>query len=231
MVGRASLKGYLLEEIIAYLIQNTGYNLLVDPIQDSRELEKKGNGLVVKGRGAVHQADVIGQLAWIPAFTFPIRLFVEAKCTNNKTGIPEVRNAVGVLADINQNYSPIREKGDSFQHFSYRYALFSTSGFTSTASDMALAHQISLIDLSGPDFEDIRKLLDHVADVLIDQLKSNEINEDDNYISNQSLQKNEKSLLQLFRLYMRKILKTWPLQNKEPISSSEIRYLRKASQN
>jgi hypothetical protein len=36
MIGKESLKGYILEEVIAYLIKNTGYNLLVDPIQDPR---------------------------------------------------------------------------------------------------------------------------------------------------------------------------------------------------
>lgn len=230
MIGRESLKGYILEEIIAYLIRNTGYNLLVDPVQDQTELIKKGNGLVVKGRGAVHQADVLGQLAWIPAFTFPIRLFVEAKCRNVKTGLPQVRNAVGILEDINQNYSPVSEGKVKIQRFSYCYALFSTSGFTSTAADMALAHQISLIDLSGPNFRDLRDLLDEVAAMLLEDLNLKLDNLDeiqtlrDEYTNQR---KPSKSIIQLFRLHIRRLLDTWPLKQILPLNGHEYNYLQK----
>lgn len=233
MIGKESLKGYILEEIIAYLIRNTGYNLLVDPIQDKRELARKGNGLVVRGRGAVHQADVLGQLAWIPAFTFPLRLFVEAKCRTIKTGIPEVRNAVGVLDDINQNYSPVREGQPLIQRFSYRYALFSTSGFTTTASDMALAHQISLIDLSGPDFEDLRCLVDEVAEMVLKDLRKQDTDKaggiKDAVIhtnDDQNQRKPQKSIPLLFRLHMRQILDTWPMQENGPLNHLEYEYMR-----
>lgn len=168
MIGRDSFKGYVLEEILAYLVRNSGYRLLAHPRQDPRNLKQRGSGLVVQGRGAEHQVDVLGELAWIPAFTFPIRLFVEAKCKNRRVGIEAVRNAVGVLEDLNQRFSPAEQYGFRrsvlIQQYSYRYALFSTSGFTDSASDMALAHQISLIDLSGREFRDLRLLLDRVAD-------------------------------------------------------------------
>src|SRR5207249_10310278 len=147
-----SLKGYILEEVLAYLIKGTGYDLLVDPTQDPRDLDWARNGLVVKGRGAVHQVDVLGQLSWVPAFTFPLRLFLEAKFREDTTGISTVRNAIGVILDINQNNSPTREQKPIFQKFQYVYAICSTSGFPESAQDMALAHQISLIDLSDAEY-------------------------------------------------------------------------------
>jgi hypothetical protein len=165
----ASFKGKLLEEILAFLIRNSGYQLLVDPAQDPDELGRRGNGLVVKGRGAVHQADVLGQLGWMPAFTFPIRLFVEAKWQDSsKIGLGEVRNAVGVLQDINQNYSvqngPNRQR--LIRRFNYTYTLFSTTGFTAPAEEMALAHLISLVDLSGPEFADLRSAVNDLGQFL-----------------------------------------------------------------
>jgi hypothetical protein len=165
----ASFKGKLLEEALAFLVRNSGYRLLVDPIQDPNELQKRGCGLVVKGRGALHQADVLGQLGWIPAFTFPIRLFVEAKWHDrSKTGLGVVRNAVGVLQDINQNYSV--QVGDTrprlVRRFNYTYALFSTTGFSAPAEEMALAHLISLIDLSGPQFDELRSIVSDLAELL-----------------------------------------------------------------
>jgi len=104
----------------------------------------------------VHQADVLGELAWVPAFTFPIRLFVEAKFRGSKVGLPEVRAAVGIVDDLNQNFSPIFPGSQpSMQRYAYRYALFSASGFTATAVDMATAHQVSLVDLRAPGFHDL----------------------------------------------------------------------------
>ena len=171
---KASLKGYLLEELLAYLIRNTGYKLLVDPRQDTKELARRGHGLEVKGRGSYHQVDVLGQLGWIPAFTFPIRLFVEAKCRSKTTGIPVVRAMIGMLADINQNYSPIQASRGKKKILSKRYtycgAIFSTSGFSEYATDLAVAHHVSLIDLSGPDFHDLRSLLDDLTDSIFDNL-------------------------------------------------------------
>lgn len=164
-----SFKGKLLEEVLAYLIRNSGYRLLVDPSQDPDELERRGNGLVVRGRGAVHQVDVLGQLGWIPAFTFPIRLFVEAKWhARAKTGLPEVRNAVGVVQDVNQNFATRNHGGRArlVRRFSYCYSLFSTTGFTLPAQEMALAHQISLIDLSGHEFADLRQIIDDLGQFL-----------------------------------------------------------------
>ena len=169
-ISKDALKGYILEEVLAYLIRTTGYKLLVDASQDPRDLETRGNGLVVKGRGGVHQVDVLGQLEWIPAFTFPLRLFVEAKFRNTKTGIDAVRNAVSVLLDINQNNSPTREQKVFLQKYQYVYALFSTSGFTKPAMDMALAHQISLIDLSGDEYRDLRNIIKQSAENIVGRI-------------------------------------------------------------
>ncbi len=168
-INAESLRGYILEEVLAYLIRNTGYKLLVAKSQDPHSLEERGNGLVVKGRGANHQADVLGELQWIPAFTFPIRLFVEAKFRNGKTGIGSVRNAVGVVLDINQNNFPSRESGEIFQKFHYAFALFSTSGFSPQAMSMALAHQISLIDLSGLEFQSLLESIAETSDKVVER--------------------------------------------------------------
>jgi hypothetical protein len=114
---------------------------------------------------------VLGQLSWVPASTFPIRLFVEAKFySRTPIGIPAVRNAIGVVEDLNQYSAPSSPSmGPVSQRLNYRYALFSTSGFTDEASRLALAHQISLIDLSGSDFADLRRLVTSLADTLFER--------------------------------------------------------------
>ena len=162
-----TLRGYVLEEILARLIQNTGYRLLVDESQDREELRNLPHGLAIRGRGGDHQVDVLGELAWIPAFTFPLRLIVEAKARVSKSGIDDVRNAVGVVTDVNENFSRVMlPHAVRLQKFAYRYALFSTSGFSAPATVYTVAHQISLVDLSTQDFSDVVQLADDVARVI-----------------------------------------------------------------
>jgi hypothetical protein len=162
-----TLRGYVLEEILARLIRNTGYLLLVDERQDPDELKNVHNGLAVRGRGGEHQVDVLGELDWIPAFTFPLRLIVEAKARGHVTGIGVVRDAFGVVSDVNQNFTRVAgARGALVQRYSYRYAIFSTSGFSAPAADFALAHQISLVDLSAAEFADLVAAADEVSKTL-----------------------------------------------------------------
>jgi hypothetical protein len=174
MASKEAWGGYILEEILAYLIRRAGYKLLTDPKQDRRELIRRGAGLAVIGRGGRHQADVLGQLGWIPPFTFPMRLFVEAKYRSQKVKIQEIRNALGIIEDINQNSYPLRENKILLKRYHYSYALFSTSGFSADASKMALAHQISLVDLSGPDFIKLRNEISETAENLVHTINSYE---------------------------------------------------------
>lgn len=207
LLSKESLRGYILEEVLAFLIRQTGYKLLVDRSQDTRDLDHRGNGLVVKGRGGVHQVDVLGQLEWIPAFTFPLRLFIEAKFRKRKTGIDIVRNAVGVALDINQNNSPTREEGIFPQRYHYAYALFSTSGFSEYAVDMALAHQISLIDLSGEDFRELRRVINRTAESIINNIGVGRIS---SYIDNEQIDSNRNEIVNKIRYTLRKSLGTLP---------------------
>ncbi len=145
------LRGYMLEEVLAYLVKKSGFNLLVDASQDRNNLAMKRGDLVVRGRGKYHQANVLGQLEWTPAFTYPLRLFVEAKFRKDPIGIDVVRNAISILLDVNQK-STLNEEDILLQKYHYVYALFSTSGFTEDSVYMGLAHQISLIDLNSSDY-------------------------------------------------------------------------------
>jgi hypothetical protein len=165
-IGSASLRGYILEESLAYLVRQSGYSLLVSPAQDPDALASRGNGLVVRGRGADHQVDVLGELDWTPSFTFPLRLFLEAKSHSSKIGIQAVRNAVGVLTDVNQrNVQAVREP--LTRRFRYAYALVSTSGFSGPAANMAFAHEVSLVDLSGPEYLRLRTEISRAAESLV----------------------------------------------------------------
>lgn len=156
MTYRATIRGYLLEEALAWLLRHSGYRLLVHESQDPDELVMRNGALHVKGRGAVHQADVLGEFALTPAFSLPIRLFIEAKYYRTPCQLQVVRNGHGVLHDVNENFVHHPDSRPR-RRYQYAYALFSASGFTHPAQDYALAQQISLIDLSGESFRWLRE--------------------------------------------------------------------------
>ncbi|MFE2261051.1 hypothetical protein [Streptomyces griseosporeus] len=180
MVNLRSLRGYLLEEVLAWLLRSSGYRLLTEQDEQARPpwkvLEKRKHGLVVRGRGAWHQADTLGELPYVPPFSLPIRLFAEAKFTRPKVGLATVRNGHGVVHDLNENVVATLGNGAGPHRprvrYHYSYAIFSTSGFTQDAQEFALAHQLSLIDLSVPDFRPLRDLVQSAAKAVYDAAKS-----------------------------------------------------------
>lgn len=155
MVDASVWRGYILEEVIPYLIRNAGYDLIHDTV-DEEHLEAGGRGLRVRGRGSRHQIDVLGELRWVPAFTYPFRLGIEAKFRSDTTGVGVVREAIANLKDINES----QKAGKDFQ---YVYSIFSTQGFSDDAYELAAAHHIPLVDLGGERFSDLRRDIRRLA--------------------------------------------------------------------
>lgn len=155
-------RGALLEELVLKLLKMVGYRIIADP--DPTEGTRNGGaGLELRGRGEWHQIDALAAFDRTPAFMYPLRLLVEAKCYQKKSrvGIGIVRNSVGVLKDIDENFFSYSLEGDSKDdsargaRFNYRAAIFSSSGYSKPALRYALAHQIYLIQykdvsLMGP---------------------------------------------------------------------------------
>lgn len=165
----SSLRGYVLEELLASLLQSSGYDLIVHSSQDPAALTMAGNGLRIRGRGADHQVDVLGQLRIRIPFMHRLRLFVEAKYRTDPSGLGDVRNAIGVINDVNEHYSwaVAQNARPNYNRYHYRYALFSATGFTEGAQRYAITQQISLIDLSAPAFEWLLNAADRVARALL----------------------------------------------------------------
>ena len=161
LTNKKQINGYVLEEVVSFLIRNSGYKVLTPSSSgDDPDLRVNGNDIRVLGRGSTHQVDVLGELDISLAFTFPLRIFVEAKCyENKKMGLNIIRNAVGTILDVNQNYFPrIEEKPRIKYHYSY--VIFSTSGFSRWAINMAAAHQISIVDFSTQPYQDLVSAID-----------------------------------------------------------------------
>lgn len=171
----SAARGAILEELVLYLLTKVGYRTIQ---ADIAEGTRDGHsGLEVKGRGAWHQVDALAAFDRTPAFMYPLRVMVEAKCysVGNTVGIEVVRNAVGVLKDISENYFIFRspktnETEVHVPRFNYHAAIFSTSGYSSAAQRYAIAHQVFLIQYSripvlDPVIEGLQSLDEtHIAD-------------------------------------------------------------------
>ena len=154
---KSQFRGYILEEILANLIRTSGYTLITKAPYNDPDLINEGGDLIVKGRGAKHQIDVMGELNWIPAFNYPLRLMSEAKFRKKKVDIDVIRREVGILADVNQNY--FVSDNEIKPRYCYSSVIFSTSGFKDSAIDMAIAHQIQLADLSDSEYFELKNMI------------------------------------------------------------------------
>jgi len=147
------VKGVILEEFVLRLLSSAGYRVLGGS-EDAADVKKASGGLYLQGRGDWHQTDALVAYDHTPAFIYPIRLIVEAKAysrnsrNQGRVGLNVIRNAVGVLKDVNENYFSLLDT-DSVEHkikrFNYVYAIFSLNGFTDNAQRYAIAHQVFLI--------------------------------------------------------------------------------------
>ena len=124
------IRGAILEELVLVLLDKAGYRILNE--NDGDELRNGPNGLELQGRGEWHQVDALVSYDFTPAFIYPLRLIVEAKAYDTKVGIDVIRNAVGVVKDVNENYFTHKStQGQEYKirRFNYAYAVFSLNGF------------------------------------------------------------------------------------------------------
>lgn len=221
---KSQARGYLWEVIIERLIKVNGYDIVSQSNGD--DIIQGNNGLRVRGRGGEHQFDSLGEFKITPPFMFPMRLFVEAKFydENRKVQIDKIRMAVGILQDINTNYSTVTIPNNQLsllKKYDYHYVLFSTSGFTKDAQKMALAHRIKIIDIGFSKIKELKILIEEIVDELDskfsdskDEIPSDWFNRFKNefrdFINNQKYRSNNQEYLsdleQLSRVYEKLIL-------------------------
>jgi hypothetical protein len=147
MAPLSNIRGMLLEEILLYLLESTGYKTVEAPRNDPT-LESGPAGIMVRGRGGSHQIDAIADFEITHPFSHPARLLVEAKCFSRRkrVGIDIVRAAVGTLKDVAEYWIAGRGAVPK-ERYHYQYAVFSATGYSKDAQRYAFAQDIYLIPL------------------------------------------------------------------------------------
>ncbi|MDT2830697.1 hypothetical protein P7H62_05305 [Vagococcus carniphilus] len=172
---KGQARGYLLEIMLEKLLKVNGYNVITQP--DNCDIFIKGNGLNLRGRGGFHQFDSLGTLRITPPFMYPLRIFLEAKfySDGSNVGIDVVRKGVGILQDVNTNYSTVLMNDNelSLPRYNYNYTVFSASGFSKGAQLYAIAHKIYLVDLDN-EFLIIKRGITGLVDWLFNELGTDE---------------------------------------------------------
>lgn len=125
--------GYLLEYTILKLLKKLNY---INVVQ--KEL---------KGRGSYHQIDAVGIFNVPSPFIYPIRLICEAKY--HKVKLPEIRNFLGVIKDISENYFI---KSNNNKRYNDIGCFFSLKSFSPKAQNYAWAQNIFLVSLAGCEY-------------------------------------------------------------------------------
>ena len=125
-------KGYIFESVILKLLQKSGYINI--------------RSSVLRGRGAYHQIDAYGIFSIPTPFIYPLRLICETKCYKNSIKLPHIRNFVGVMKDISENYI-IGEHNNRNTPDRYTDAgcFFGAGSFTIPAQEYAWAHNIFIV--------------------------------------------------------------------------------------
>lgn len=158
-------RGYLFEKLIERLLNKAGYEYLPPDVTPDR----------LKGRGALHQIDAFGKFWFQIPFVYPIRLIAEAKWLKRGARLHHLRDFVGVLKDVSENYFVGTETGSSefdrliLQRYTDCGAFFSMTSFSIPAQRYAYAHGVFLINFKGSEImepiknelekKDVQKLL------------------------------------------------------------------------
>lgn len=200
MASIGQIRGALLEEIVLHLLENVGYRI----VNSGEDGTKDGSaGLEIQGRGEWHQVDALASFDYTPSFMYPLRIIVEAKCHTKRVGIDVVRNSLGVLRDVTENYfthHPNNNEELKMQRFNYHSAIFSSSGYTEEAQRYAIAHQILLIQYQRISI--IRPVIDALIRMNVEHFINGNHNQRGGYVNF-----NQHNPFKLLRKTFREVLK------------------------
>lgn len=156
------VKGAIFEVVVKKLLEKNEYE---ECKPDNEQVDYKGR---VRGRGEWHQIDALGRWKYSIPFVYPIRLLCEAKCLNQPVGLPVIRNFVGAIKDISENYFVEDNQNIDKRMLSKRHtdcgSVFSVSGFTNQAQRYAYAHNIFLVSYeNNPIIDEFKKIVEDTA--------------------------------------------------------------------
>jgi hypothetical protein len=185
-MSASKLKGSLLEYIVRRLLLNCGFTNVVP---DGLLIFKRSGLTMINGKGAAHDADVLMNPPIQMPFSYPSRLNFECKAYKEKSGLPIIRNALGLRYDIN-NFEVITRQHldermnnrrstfsaiDNRQRFNYQVGVASVEDFTRPAFEFAANNKIPLLSLRWFLPDDICDSFHEITDTYVSDYSSQQI--------------------------------------------------------
>ncbi|MDO5408598.1 MAG: hypothetical protein Q4F28_14920 [Eubacteriales bacterium] len=162
--NRGQVRGYLFEQIVCLLLeQNHCAMVQPDRFNKSRVRRVRENFIELKGRGGWHAIDCPFDYNRTLPFLYPVRLIGEVRYHQTTVTKDAIRNFIGVLRDIQENYfiddsltpEMVRERRMEIGVF------FSVNGFQAEAERLAYSHGIRTISYkNNPIIQVIRDDID-----------------------------------------------------------------------
>ena len=159
---RARLKAVMWEIVILRLLQENDFTEIqsVDNVRTRREREQF---LEMRGRGCWHQIDCPCDYTNFISFINPIRLLGEVKFYKLPIMKDEIRQFVGVMKDIQENWITSDDHTSPTERYTELGVFFSANGFDAEAEKLAFAHNIKTVShksvaLLKPIKEDLEEL-------------------------------------------------------------------------
>lgn len=168
---RKALKGYLFEIIIMELLRKNQFSCInVEEEARDRVRENRIGFIEFKGRGCWHQIDCPCDYNKLIPFSYPLRLLGEVKFYKNPISKEHIREYVGIIKDIQENYF-VADGINPQDLYPRKYEIgvyFSANGFQEEAEKLAYAHGIKTISYKN-------NFLVNRLKLLLDDFESNYI--------------------------------------------------------
>ncbi|ETA69122.1 hypothetical protein MettiDRAFT_2616 [Methanolobus tindarius DSM 2278] len=142
--GRAALRGYMLEVVVRRLLEENDFEVIKK--ETKGKVEFRGDNIEIKGRGTWHQIDSPCIYNKSIPFTYDLRLLAEVKFYKDEVQKNRIREYIGVIKDISENYFlDDNNTIDNQKRYTDIGVFFSASGFQIEAEKLAFAHGIKTV--------------------------------------------------------------------------------------
>lgn len=147
-VKRGQIRGWLFEAVLRILLEKSGFDMVrPGPANEGRVRMLRRHFVEIKGRGDWHQIDLPFDYPGSMPFLYPVRLLGEAKYLKTEVSKDLIRNFIGVMKDIQENYfvdDSLTEQMVSGRRMELG-AFFSARGFSEPAERLSYAHGIRTV--------------------------------------------------------------------------------------
>ncbi len=151
-LSRGQLKGYLFEIVIRELLQRNSFFQLNVASEPQERVRMNREGFIeMKGRGCWHQIDCPCDYSGFIPFSYPIRLLGEVKFYKTALEKKHIREYIGVLKDIQENYF-VDDNMNIQDYYPRKMEIgvyFSANGFQAEAEKLAYAHGIKAVSYAN----------------------------------------------------------------------------------